>query len=296
LPYSGVQPFLTDPTSNTGGALASGNIFDLSSTVVPSGLQSILNFHVGTVIGSTAVNVGNPQNTVGNGSANTGLQPFFAGDVMFDVADGLIGLRPHQAAPCFASGTRIATLRGPVPVEELPVGELIVTLLGGPTGRVEWIGQRRVDCRHHPNPKLVWPIRISADAFASGRPCHDLWLSPDHAVYACGVLIPVKYLINGSSIVQMPMDEITYCHVELRTHDVLLAEALPVESYLDIDGRRNFINGGGPTRLFPDFSARVWEARGCAPLRIVGTEIQAVRQLLEQRAAMAASVRHGAAS
>jgi len=61
----------------------------------------------------------------------------------------------------------------------------------------------------------------------------DLRLSPDHALYIGEVLIPVKHLINGSTIVQVPCDEVTYYHVELPKHSVLLAEGLAAESYLD---------------------------------------------------------------
>ena len=47
------------------------------------------------------------------------------------------------------------------------------------------------------------------------------------------VLIPVKYLINGVTIEQVPVQEVTYYHVEVPHHAVLLAEGLPAESYLD---------------------------------------------------------------
>ena len=43
------------------------------------------------------------------------------------------------------------------------------------------------------------------------------------------VLIPVKHLINGASIVQMKVNEVTYHHVELPRHDVILAEGLPTK-------------------------------------------------------------------
>jgi hypothetical protein len=76
------------------------------------------------------------------------------------------------------------------------------------------------------------------------------------------------------------MDVVTYYHVELPCHDVILAEGLPTESYLDIDDRSNFDNGGAVVRMHPDFATRVWEAEGCAPLVITGPEFDAVRQML----------------
>ena len=103
------------------------------------------------------------------------------------------------------------------------------------------------------------------------------------------VLIPIKHLINGCTIMQEPRGEVTYYHVELEQHDVLLAEGLPVESYLDTGDRSNFDNDGAVVRLHPEFSASVWETKGCAPLVITGSILAAVRARLLQRAAKLAS-------
>jgi Hint domain len=178
-------------------------------------------------------------------------------------------------ALCFAAGTRIAGERGEIAVEALVAGERVQTLHG--TQPVIWIGVRRVDCLRHPDPQKVWPVWIGADAFGPGRPCRDLWLSPDHAVHVIDVLIPVKQLVNGISIAQVPVDTVTYYHVELSQHDVLLADGLPVESYLDTGNRRNFANSGGPVMLHPDFSSHHWEAGGCAPLVVSGPLLAAAR-------------------
>jgi hypothetical protein len=120
-------------------------------------------------------------------------------------------------------------------------------------------------------------VRIEAGAFGPGRPVRDLYLSPNHAVYIDDVLIPAKHLINGSTIAQAPVDEITYYHVELPCHAVLLAEGLPAESYLDIGDRSNFANAGDPVALHPDFASRIWDAAGCAPLVVAGPALDAAR-------------------
>ena len=126
---------------------------------------------------------------------------------------------------------------------------------------------------------------MSAGAFDRGLPCRDLWLSPDHAVFVDGVLIPIKRLVNGGTITQVPVDQVTYFHVELPEHDLLLAEGLPAESYLDAGERSNFSNGGVTTALHPDFAARRWEMAGCAPLVQSGPILAAVRAGLAARAA-----------
>ena len=53
------------------------------------------------------------------------------------------------------------------------------------------------------------------------------------------VLIPAGVLIDGTSVRQLEVDVVTYWHVELDSHDILLAENLPCESYLDL-GNRGF--------------------------------------------------------
>ncbi|MCP1557101.1 UNVERIFIED_ORG: hypothetical protein M2438_001174 [Methylobacterium sp. SuP10 SLI 274] len=45
-----------------------------------------------------------------------------------------------------------------------------------------------------------------------------------------GVLVPVMCLINGNTIVREPATQVTYWHIELDAHDILLAEGLAAES------------------------------------------------------------------
>ena len=191
--------------------------------------------------------------------------------------------------PCYAAGTLIATPGGDVAVENLSVGDAVLTQASG-AASIIWIGTRRVDCARHPQPEKVQPIRIQAGAFGRNIPRRDLFLSPDHAVFAEGVLIPAKHLVNGTTITINSRNAVTYYHVELDCHDVLLAERLPCESYLDNGSRAAFANGGGATQLHPDFGPAerceaTGEALGCAPLRIVGPEVDRVRARLRRRAA-----------
>jgi ELWxxDGT repeat protein len=186
-----------------------------------------------------------------------------------------------QLVSCFATGTRIRTLRGDVAVEDLAVGEMVVTH-GGDTAPIIWIGRREVACETHPAPAAVRPVRVIAGAFGLGLPTRDLVLSPDHAVFADGVLIPVRYLINGRTVVQEQAARVTYWHVELPRHAVLLAEGLTVESYLDTGQRDAFANGGTMVRLHPDFAARVREAEACAPIMVTGPVVAALRARLTE--------------
>jgi collagen type I/II/III/V/XI/XXIV/XXVII alpha len=211
-------------------------------------------------------------------SSGTGLFIDGAGDSVVTLVPAVT-----QGGPCFRQGTRLLTARGAVAVEELRVGDLMATMLGGRLAPVRWIGHRLVRCARHPRPWDVWPVRIEPGAFGVGMPLRPLFLSPDHAVHVDGVLIPIRYLINGASVAQMPVADVTYWHVELADHDVLLAEGLPAESYLDTGNRGAF--GGRAPMLHPDFARDVWAARGCAPLRLDGPSVVAARAGLLARAA-----------
>ncbi len=189
--------------------------------------------------------------------------------------------------PCFAAGTRIRTKAGDIAVEDLRVGDRVVTQ-DGRLRPITWIGHRHIRPDRHPRPWQVRPVRIEAHAFGPNQPRAALSLSPDHAILAEGVLIPIKHLINGMTVRQVETDSVTYFHVELPEHDVILAEGLPAESYLDTGDRLSFANGA-VTDLHPAFgSARedvtlTMDALGFAPLRIVGPEVERVRARLAAR-------------
>jgi len=191
---------------------------------------------------------------------------------------------------CFAAGTHIATACGEVAVEDLQIGDEVRTA-GGRPAPVRWLGHRHVDCRRHPRPHDVTPVRIRPGAFGDGLPHAALLLSPDHAVFVDGALIPVRLLIDGHAIEQRPVEHATYWHVELDRHDVILAEGLPCESFLDTGTRAAFANGGTAVQLQPDFARQVWDGDACAPLVIGGPALVAARARLRDRVVATATDR-----
>jgi len=190
--------------------------------------------------------------------------------------------------PCFAAGTRIATPDGEVPVEDLAPGMLVETRFCG-VQPILWAGRRQVDCARHPDPARVWPVRVRAHAFGPNQPSRDLYLSPDHAIFSEGVLIPVKYLMDGEAVCQVQRSTVTYHHLELTQHDVLTSEGLATESLLPQADRSAFENGGGPMQLHPDFAHLHWDVAGCAPLRVTGPEVAAARARLARTARRASA-------
>jgi hypothetical protein len=206
------------------------------------------------------------------------------GGSVYAVSDGADGADVEVA--CFAAGTRIASPGGDRAVEHLRAGDLVLTRSGA-ARPVRWIGCRRLDLGRHAAPETAQPIRVRAGAIAGGTPCRDLLLSPDHAILLDGVLIPVRLLVNRASIVpETGCWSVTYYHVELDSHDILLAENLAVESYLDTGNRRMFQNAPGPLLLHPDLTndQHRREAGSCAPFAADPARVAPVWQRLAARA------------
>ncbi len=190
-----------------------------------------------------------------------------------------------NSPPCFAAGTLVWTPRGDVSVETLKTGDLVVTA-SGETRPVKWIGHADVDFRAMPHASDSLPIRIAADAFGPGRPSQDLVLSPGHSVCVRvlgEVLIPVGCLVNGSTIAQIEVDTIAYWHVELESHDVLIANSLAAESYLAMGNRAGFDELRGLPAVYEEGRERT-HADFCRPVVTEGPTLGFIRRWLDARA------------
>ncbi|TNC04642.1 Hint domain-containing protein [Methylobacterium terricola] len=186
---------------------------------------------------------------------------------------------------CFVTGALIRTTRGEIAVEKLRAGDNVVTASGN-LRPIIWIGHRDLDGRGRTLLAYQQPIRIRAGAFGPGLPTRALLLSPGHPVLvgadADGVgghLVPIMCLINGTTIAREPVSSVTYWHVELDAHDILLAEGLPAESYLDWGDRPFFTEGSNHALHNPDFVVPGLTAR-CRPVAVDGPVVDAERARL----------------
>ena len=186
---------------------------------------------------------------------------------------------------CFAAGTRIRMASGDIPVEDLRVGDMAVTAAGA-LRPILWIGSRTVDCAGASVPFEAWPVQVRTGAFGDGLPERDLFLSPGHPVLVGQhldgqeVLVPIMCLINGTSVARVPVDCVTYWHVELDGHDILLAEGLPAESFLDWGNRPWFESGADHALTNPDFIIPGLDGR-CRPVAVDGPLVEAERGRLD---------------
>jgi len=184
--------------------------------------------------------------------------------------------------PCFVAGTRIETPSGEVAVERIAAGDRVTTVGpgGAATRPVVWAGRRVVELSGAADAAAVTPIRICAGAFAPGVPRRDLLVSPHHAVMLGARLFEAGSLVNGGTIRHdRTAPRVTYHHLELDEHDVLLAENLPAESFLNL-GHRALLGAVGPGYVGTSAPG----AGFCLPLVRAGERLTAARRALLARA------------
>jgi hypothetical protein len=186
--------------------------------------------------------------------------------------------------PCYRRGTLIEAARGQKSVEELNIGDKVRTA-SGKLRPIKWIGRRSYAGRFVMGRKDILPVCIKSGALTDNVPARDLWVSPNHAMFLSGVLIEAKDLINGVSIVQAEaVETLEYFHIELETHDVIIAEGALSETFIDDDSRGMFHNALDYETLYDEVHAA--PAHYCAPRLDEGYEVEAVRQRLALRSGL----------
>ncbi|THH38648.1 hypothetical protein E4Z66_03505 [Aliishimia ponticola] len=139
-----------------------------------------------------------------------------------------------ESVVCFASGTQIATPAGPVPIERLRPGDLVLTRDNGPQPLI-WIAARRLDYRELAlNPHLK-PITIAPALIGTSRP---LRVSPQHGVLLRQDgeerLFRARHLaqLHGGMVREMRgCRSVTYLHLMFETHQVIFANDAASESF-----------------------------------------------------------------
>jgi O-antigen biosynthesis protein len=152
---------------------------------------------------------------------------------------------------CYRRGVRIMTDKGEAPIEELTIGDELVTFSGA-IKPIRWIGSRAYDGRFIAGNRAVLPICVTAGALSDGVPARDLWVSPEHALYIDGALVPARLIVNDLTIAQIEtVERVEYFHIEFDDHDILFAERAPAESYIEWGNRMMFANSSEYARLYP---------------------------------------------
>ncbi|MEM6276741.1 MAG: Hint domain-containing protein [Pseudomonadota bacterium] len=141
----------------------------------------------------------------------------------------------EAACVAFTRGTHITMASGAqVPIEDLAVGDRVLTRDDGPQ-EIRWIGQNTRRAVGDFAPVLIKRGTLNNE--------NDLVVSPDHRLFiyqrddAIGagrseVLVKVRHLINGSSVVRLEGGFVDYFQLLFSSHQIIYAEGIAAESLL----------------------------------------------------------------
>ncbi|MEI2808065.1 Hint domain-containing protein [Albidovulum sp.] len=217
-----IHDFLA-PTANSDGSLTGHDRLDVSH----------LTDAAGNPVNAWDVRV---TDTIGDGTGDA-ILTFPGGESVTLVGVGasqVDGARELHALgiPCFVRGTRIATTRGELPIEDLRAGDRVITLDHG-ARTLLWVGSRRVVAA---GPAA--PVEIATGRFGNHRP---LRVSPRHRMLLSGwqaelhfgaleVLAAAGHLVDGVTVLRRPGGEVDYFHLLFDAHEIVFADGAATES------------------------------------------------------------------
>jgi len=156
-----------------------------------------------------------------------------------------------DAFPCFVRGTEIQTSHGPIAVEKLQAGDLIMTKDHG-LQPIRWIGSRKISKKALSKGAILTPIRIDAGALGEGKPEKDLIVSPQHRILvrskiainlfgASEVLVAAKQLLFLHGINYCDdLIEVEYFHFMFDEHEVVFSNGAETESlYIGSESKKS---------------------------------------------------------
>ena len=144
--------------------------------------------------------------------------------------------------PRFTAGTMIMTRKGEIAVEDLRVGDDVLTVDNG-FRPIRWIGSRKLSARQLQLAPQLRPIRIEIGALGNGLPLRPLEVSPQHRclirseiayhmVGAREVLAAAKHLLSAEGVSVVETDApFTYFHILLDSHELLISNGAATESF-----------------------------------------------------------------
>ena len=178
-----------------------------------------------------------------------------SGSVTLD--DGsLLTFSEIESIICFGAGTRFATARGARCVEDLQVGDLVVTRDHG-LQPIRWMGTRTVPAKGD-----FAPIRIRPGVLKGQE--NDIVVSPQHRMLFQGyrsqllfgeseVLVAAKHLVDGVDVTIEQRAEITYVHILFDIHEIIFAEGAASESFHPGEVGLCAVHGAAREELFALF-------------------------------------------
>lgn len=191
---------------------------------------------------------------------------------------------------CFLAGSMIRTPKGEKAVERLRKGEQVCVHVDGreETREITGVIQRRarVDTSR-PEDMAGWPVIVAKDAFGKGVPNKDLSVTPEHCFYFEGKFVPVRMLVNGTSIrYDHSQVEYDYYHVKTEPHSVIWANDVLTESWLDTDEQSIYRQDADSedTMRLVDRQQLNWNDHAAAPLDVSQDFVKPLHTSFAERA------------
>lgn len=154
-----------------------------------------------------------------------------------------------QNIVCYAKGTLILMEDGFVPIEDIGVGDMVMTKGKIVKNRfveknaepclepVTWVGKFKVNELNNQSR----PVCIKKYTFNKHYPFKDLYVSPNHSLLFKGRMVLAKHILNGETIYQdRECESVEYYHLECKHHCAIFANGVLSESYLDVKNRNVF--------------------------------------------------------
>ena len=220
-----------DDTVDGGAGGIDADVLNLNGSGLPGGTKNIVITGVDS-----------------NGNGNDGYVEYFDSDgilqhtLQFSEIETII--------PCFTPGTLIKTIRGEVPVEQLRVGDRVLTIDSG-FKRLEWIGTKSLSALDLSVRSELRPIHIAQGALGNGLPERDMMVSPQHRMlintsdtefyFGAGeVLIAAKHLTVLDGINRSDAEAVDYIHIMCDAHEIVCSDGAWSETFqpndLTLDG------------------------------------------------------------
>ena len=150
---------------------------------------------------------------------------------------GVVGIGPvsfsDPSLMCFARGTMIETENGEIAVEDLQAGDMIRTLDNG-MKPLSWIGSTKVKAKGTKAPILFRKGVIGNTQDLLLSPMHRVMLQDWQAKLLFGsseLLATAQSLVNDSTILRQPVEEVEYFHIMFDSHEIVLSNGAPTESF-----------------------------------------------------------------
>ena len=151
------------------------------------------------------------------------------------------GFENGTGFPCFAQDTQIMTPQGARHVQDLKVGDYVVTS-GNGAQRIRWICTRQFERAELEQNSNRYPVRIVAGALGDGLPQRDLLVSKQHRMVISSAISQRMFgttdvLVCANKLTSLPgvfvddtVQGVEYFHLLFDQHEVIFAEGAQTES------------------------------------------------------------------